>query len=71
MLILECVEKKRCGESIRVGYCPLPVLCHDTVVVSRQEGRGTHDQGPTRACQGRPIATNLLGFSVVIENSLL
>ena len=55
MLILEYVEEKknRCRGSNGVGYCPFPVLCRDTAMVSRQEGRGVHsrhiyahDRGP-------------------------
>ena len=79
MLILECVEqKKECTGSNGVDYCPFPVLCHDIAVMSRQEGRGTHDRracahdrGPVResawACQGRPVTIDILGFSVAIE----
>ena len=44
-----------------MGYCPFPVLCHDTTVVSRQEGRDarcrlvcSHDQGPALAHEGVP-----------------
>ena len=78
MLILEYVEKKMCKGSKGVGYCPFPVLCRDTVVVSRQEGHGSHgrlacahDREPARACtwacQGRPVVIDLLGFSIATE----
>ena len=69
-------KKKKCRGSNGGGYCPFPVLCRNTVVVSRQEGcsaRGrcvcVHDQGPARvrACQGRPVVAYLLEFSVVTE----
>ena len=69
-------KKKRCRGSNGVGYCPFPVLCHDTAVVSRREGRGVHnrcvcehDKGLAHAgaCQGRAIVTDLLGLSVVTE----
>ena len=61
MLILEYVEKNRCKGSNGVSYYPFPVLCHDTTVVSRQEGRNAHgrhvyahDRRPTRAHAGVP-----------------
>ena len=53
-----CRKKKRCRGSNGVGYYPLLVLCRDTAVVSRYEGRGAHGkrtcahyQGPARVRQ--------------------
>ena len=49
--------KEKCRGSNRVGYCPFPALCRDTVMVSRREGRDVHgrqayahDREPTCAC---------------------
>ena len=62
MLILEYVEKNRCRGSNGVGYCPFPVLCRDTIVVSRA-GVGV----PGKACCNRPswVLCRDRDFSVV------
>ena len=56
-----CRKKNRCKGSNGVSYYPFPVLCRDTTMVSRQEGRGTHgkhvyahDRRPVRAHAGVP-----------------
>ena len=53
------LKKKKFKRSNGVGYYPFPVMCRDTIVVSRQEGRGVHDrracahdQGPARSRAG-------------------
>ena len=67
-------KRKSTGTKKGVGYCPFPVLGHDTAVVSPKEGlrharqARLHARPRTcvraQACLGRPFATDLLGLSV-------
>ena len=83
MLILESAEqKKKKGVEDKMGWATAHFqFCVMTLQWCRDRRGAMHAAGSfartikdlrsrARACHGRPVATNLLGFSVATENPL-